>query len=872
MPDAVSQLIRHSCVDCHSNGNGEGGFEIDEFAFELDDEVNRRQWTSVLRRVQAGEMPPADHEQPDARRRDHFIEALTQSLVVAQLAQNRRQGRSRIRRLNRSEYESTLSDILQTPLRIADLLPEDGRRDGFDTVGEALHLSSVQMEAYLDAIDVALDTATKLHEKPKRQKFRLTYKESVTLMQTYRRGQSQRIEPDGVLLFADELFSHGNYGLPQWCASYDGHYRISLSAYAMHSEQPIVLTLRAGGIGHSESRHVPSQILKHFVVPPGDPQNPVTLSWEGHLQRGHYLHVTPSSLRPFRFANNLDGLKQKLHWDGPGVLVQHIDVDGPIISHWPPRSHEVLWAGVETRSISDVPPNPEVNAHLFDPPSKSAQPKNSVRRPGDKKKLRNNQDRFVYSGPTEIEGRIIGGEPIHKNQPIPPPVHPTRRLTSVYPDTEVRRLLGNFIPKAFRCLPNQIRDEDVAPYVEIALQWIQEGSSFEAAMRTAYKAVLCSPRFLFRQDSLPQRDGSPNLLAHNAIAERLAFLLCHGPADSTLLSSDLGDPITRREQAMRLLNDPRTHRFRKHFVDQWLDLRLLDFTTPDSLLYPEHNMLLQWSIEQETRSYFDRIIDENRPVSELIDSDWLMLNRRLARHYGLLDAARACGVDDIDGMNLRPVSLPDDSVRGGFLTQASILKVTANGTSTSPVVRGVWVLDRLLGDPPPPPPPGIPAIEPDIRGAITVVQQLEKHRRTQSCAVCHNDIDPPGLALEAFDVIGGFREHYRTLDPDEADRRLTHKPKPDPVAYQPGPPVQCSATYRGSSFEDIQQLKRILLSDQRQLARNLVSKWITYATGSEITIADQDTVESILDETATDEFRMKDLLLAVIASDLFTQK
>ncbi len=211
-------------------------------------------------------------------------------------------------------------------------------------------------------------------------------------------------------------------------------------------------------------------------------------------------------------------------------------------------------------------------------------------------------------------------------------------------------------------------------------------------------------------------------------------------------------------QVDRLLKDPKAAAFNESFTGQWLDLRKITATTPDDRLYPEWDELIEWSCVQETRRFFDEVLNDDLSVTNFVRSDFAILNERLATHYG---------IPGVKGIEFRKVKLPADSVRGGVLAQASVLKVTANGTTSSPVLRGVWVMERILGLPVPPPPPGVPAVEPDIRGATTIREQLAKHRNSESCAGCHAKIDPPGFALESFDVIGGWRERYRAAEREQ---------------------------------------------------------------------------------------------------------
>jgi hypothetical protein len=221
---------------------------------------------------------------------------------------------------------------------------------------------------------------------------------------------------------------------------------------------------------------------------------------------------------------------------------------------------------------------------------------------------------------------------------------------------------------------------------------------------------------------------------------------------------------------------------------------------------------------------------------------------------------------------LRKVALPADSMRGGLMTQASVLKVTANGTTTSPVLRGAWIMERILGQPPPPPPTSVPAVEPDIRGASTIRQQLDKHRSEESCAACHTKIDPAGFALESFDVMGGFRDRYRAMGEGA-------KPEPglgrggQKFAFHLALPVDCSGELPdGRAFTDVRELKRLLLADERQIARNLARQFIVYATGAPVRFGDRAAVEKILDRTQAGGYGVRALLHEVVQSELFLNK
>jgi hypothetical protein len=265
---------------------------------------------------------------------------------------------------------------------------------------------------------------------------------------------------------------------------------------------------------------------------------------------------------------------------------------------------------------------------------------------------------------------------------------------------------------------------------------------------------------------------------------------------------------------------------------------------------------------QETHLFFNEVLKNDLSLLNFVDSDFAMLNGRLARHYG---------IDGIEGQTIRKVPLPPGSVRGGVMTQAAVLKVTANGTNTSPVLRGVWVMDHMLNRPVPPPPQNVPAIEPDIRGAKTIREQLDKHRELGACASCHQKIDPPGYALESFDVIGGFRENYRVLAQGFKDRVKDRDGNSQP--YAKGPKVEGGDTLAdGRSFKDAAEFKKLLLSDKDATARALAEKLLVYATGHGLEFADRDAVKQIVGRVREKQYGFRSLLHEVVQSAVFRSK
>jgi Protein of unknown function (DUF1592)/Protein of unknown function (DUF1588)/Protein of unknown function (DUF1585)/Protein of unknown function (DUF1595) len=424
------------------------------------------------------------------------------------------------------------------------------------------------------------------------------------------------------------------------------------------------------------------------------------------------------------------------------------------------------------------------------------------------------------------------------------------------PEVEVRQIISGFARRAFR---RPVPDADIARYIQLAKQALVAGQTAESALRRAYKAILTSPDFLFLQEN-------PGKLDDFALASRLSYFLWSSMPDEELLrtaqSGKLHDPVVLRAETERMLGSRKSHAFTHNFCGQWLNLRAISATTPDRQLYPEFDDLLQDAMVGETESFFDEMLRSDLSIFNFINSDLTMLNRRLAEEYG---------ISGVTGEQFRKVRLPADSHRGGILTQASILKVTANGTLSSPVVRGAWVMRRIVGRQLQPPPADAGNIQPDTRGATTIREQLAKHRRSETCAGCHKYMDPPGFALENYDVIGGWRNAYRTTQGqgEIAKDNLTHRN----LDYRQGKPVDASGELvDGRKFQDIDQFKKLLLGDSEAVAQNVANNLVTYATGAEIAFADRAEIQEILRRTKLRDYGLRTMVHAIVQSSLFQHK
>lgn len=437
----------------------------------------------------------------------------------------------------------------------------------------------------------------------------------------------------------------------------------------------------------------------------------------------------------------------------------------------------------------------------------------------------------------QVRSFLFGDHPVKTHRDLA-----KAKLTLDNPKQDIARQMAFFARRAFR---RPVPWGEVSPYVELAHTALEESGDPVDALRTGYRALLCSPRFLYF-------DEQPGRLDDHAIAARLSYMLRGTSPDVELMKLAAAGKLRNKEvllqQTDRLLAGPAGEQFVRDFADQWLDLHLIDFTEPDRRLYPGFDILVQQSMLGETHRYLTEMLRKDLSVSHLIDSDFTFLNSRLARYYRI----DWKGSDAFEQVSLKP-----QDHRGGLLTHGSIMKVTANGTTTSPVIRGVWVSERLLGQEIPPPPESIPAIEPDVRGAKSIRELLAKHTSDVSCASCHRDIDPPGFALENFDPSGRWRDSYVIKN-----RKKGKLPPIDTSFQMPD----------GREFADLASFKQLVLDQPERLAANVVDKLIIFGTGAEPRYADREQVAAIVQRAADSGYGFRSLIDATVTSNLFLSK
>ena len=779
----LSRFFAKHCNDCHSGDTSKGGLDLTKLPPKFEDAATFAKWEHIYDRVQNGEMPPKEADQPGNTERTAF----TKQLGIALTSAHSKAKGTVLRRLNRREYQNTMNDLFGTHLDLADLLPEDGKSHEFDNVGRSLGVSMVHLRQYMKAAGQVFDAAVaKTVTAPKSKTIKATYRNSREAKRFV--GRVWKELNDGAIV----RFSGGGYPSGMIRGSgvrQRGRYRIKVTGYAYQSDKPI--TFSVGSTSFRRGSEKP--IYGFYSFPPGKPGKASSVELEAWVDRNYMIAIEPYGISdPNRYRR-----KSIEEYKGPGLAILNVTLTGPLVEEFPSRGHNLIFGDLKRREIP--PRNPAVR-----------------RRPWYKPKF----------------------EVLTKNEAV-----------------DASRAIARIATAAFR---RPVKEPDVSQYVKLFQQQRTSGATFEDALRTTTIAIFCSPRFLFLQEPQGKLDDF-------ALAARLSYFFTRTTPDATLLKlagdGRLSQPATLRAQTERLLKDARFARFVTDFTDTWLDLSEMDFTMPDRSLFPEFDPYLRWSMPRETRAFLRELIVSNLSVTNLVKSDFAMLNDRLAQHYGL---------PAVTGSTIRKVKLPADSPRGGFLTQASILKVTANGTNSSPVTRGAWVMERILGETPKPPPPGVPGVEPDIRGATTLRQQLDKHRSLVSCRSCHQKIDPPGFALESFNPIGGYRDYYRSLGKGQ---RVTTMINGRRVRYRLGPDVDSSGKLPdGRKFSNYRQFRDQLAKDDNVLARTLTKKLLTFATGRELGFSDRPEIERIVRASAGRRHRIRDLVHLVVGSDIFRTK
>jgi len=836
LDEGARQFIQTYCIQCHGPDEEKGDRTFHELAqrkngqwvVNLADQRKTDLLQDILDQLNLGEMPPKKKnvKQPKTAETKQAIAWLTK--VLLDFEEEKGPKETVLRRLNRREYRNTMHDLLgleNLPFDFTENFPADENDHGFTNVGDSLNLSDQHLDAYLVAAERYLRMAFRFDEKA-------TFKSEAIKPKDWGYPSSQKntpwmyrlYKPNEYLDFAagkKQLSDHFDLGTfpHEWHRrtkgiEVSGYYKIILTAEAVrrltHPYDPAMIPT---------DLRPPMQLA--LFVSRGN-KGLASDSVKSRAKIGHW-DLADHQAKKFEVSVWLDkGDAPFLNWDnGPGpsdywmrdiCKKYHTDIEfrGKQGSHaW----HVIGKDLVPGRTVSDVWKGPAIRLHEL--------------------RINGPLPRTYQSRAQQV---FLGGE---------------RDLAKV----DLELAFTRFARRAFR---RPIAKIEIEPYLKIENHArLKLGRSTEDAFFLALKAMLVSPDFLY----LKEEKRETNRLNSFEIANRLSHFLWSSLPDNELFQLAKNDKLRDRsmlkQQVERLLNDPRSNSFVDGFAESWLRLDKLGTMPPASLKFREYYRYgLQDAMLEETHRFLDHAVKKNVPLSDFIQSDYGFLNQDLARHYG---------IKGIEGIHFRKVSFPKDSMRGGLLGQGSILTLTANGVDTSPVIRGIWVLESLLGTPPAPPPPDVEPIDPDVRGAKTVKDLLEKHRSVQACADCHAKIDPYGFALEYFDPVGGYRPtYYRS----RFWRNSTQSTK-----FFPSHPIDGSATLTtGEKIHGPRTLKKALLSKKGLIARNLAEKLIVYGTGRSTSLRDEEEIKQIAKTINNGEFGFRDLVIKVATSQAFQRK
>jgi hypothetical protein len=801
-------LVDEYCLSCHDADDKKGDLDLDAIA-SADVARHPDVWEKVVRKLRARQMPPVGRKRPDAVTYDAVIGSLETTLDRAAQARPNPGRTGTIRRLTRTEYRNAIRDLLALDVDAAALLPPDESSYGFDnvTVGD---LSPTLLDRYLSAAEkISRIAVGRASRSPGGETFRLppdlTQEDHIEGLPPGTRG--------GAVV---------DYTFPR-----DGEYEIQVRLTRDRDE-----LVEGLSEPHEIELLLDRQRVQLFTVMP--PQRPGAGTASG---------AAPSTARPVNTASTASTVR----------TVSTGSTASAEPPPTPPTSHAAVDRHLNVRIPVTAGPH-AVGVTFLKKPSllleTSRQPYqahfNSYRHPRVQPAI------YAISivGPYAPAGTATtaataaatsapGESPSRKRIFVSRP----RTAATADEDRAAQKILSTLMRRAYR---RPVTAADLAGPMTLYRQ-ARADDGFEAGIEMALSAVLVSPQFLFRVEHDPAGlpANTPYRISDLELASRLSFFLWSSVPDDELLdlaaAGTLHTPVVLERQVRRMLADTRSRALVDNFAAQWLHLRNLDAITPDMRLFPDFDDNLRQAFRQETSLFFDSVLREDRSVLDLLRARYTFVNERLAKHYG---------IPHVYGSRFRRIDLDDNSMRGGLLRQGSVLTVTSYATRTSPVVRGKWVLDTLLGVPPPPPLPDVPALKDNtVDGSLSVRERLAEHRKNPQCSSCHNLMDPVGLSLEKFDAIGRRR------------------------ASEAGVAIDASGGFAdGSKFEDVRGLEDALLRRPELFVGAFAEKLMTYATGRGVEYYDAPAIRAIVRESRAREFRMSSIVLGVVQSPPFQMR
>lgn len=832
VPDA---FLAEYCFDCHDDLTQKGEIRLDDaIDREWSDRKSLAYFEQIKKVIASGDMPPADEShRPSDEERAEVTEWLHEALL-----ENSEVGGTVLRRLNRNEYERTIQRVMGFSYDVPEGFPADQHYHGFDNIGKALVLSPTLMESYANSAAEVADKLFPPASKPVESSVFTASPEELVI------SYSSGYVVDGAMRIASKSspVSRSCTWPTKFEAEASGVYRLKLDLSTLGDLDgaPFELQVRAKQVSESDGVGVETlRLLTSFEVTSETAtafEEDVQI-YEGETIILYFANAVLDSDRgdaeAFReyltqqFAANSEllagwlavelnqGLRGGVGWERVKAKMDALEEDFEVPAMDSPEVQKLI----ETMGKNPVQYVESISYQLFE--EGPALGIHHVEVEGPFEAVEDDDDRARK----RWQAQFFGSDTLDAE---------TAQPEVVFED---------FLTRAFR---RPAEPGEVAAYSNLVKDHVSKGHSREEAFHLALRTILISPQFLYRE-------SEPGKLDDWGLASRLSYFLTGGPPDETLVNrardGKLSDPSVLEYQTTRLLKGT-ARPFADQFTSQWLGTRLLSDIMPDPRLGNFRDSDRD-EIVEETELFFHEILKENLPIATFIQPDFTFLNQNIAR--------KIYGRSDVKSQKMTKVSLEEDGPYGGILGQASVMMATANGVDTQPVLRGIWVLENVLGDPPPPPPTNVPAITPDTRGAKTVRDLLEAHRDDEACFRCHQKIDPLGYVLENFDPVGRWRTHYPFYD--ERGRE------------KPGAEINANGeTADGHPLSDVNDLKAYVMANLDDFGECLAEKLLMYATGRDLSYADREAIIPIVRENLEVGAGFQDLIVALVKSDVFRTK
>ncbi len=817
----VAPFLEKHCTRCHGAKKQEGSLRVDQhLTTAFTDSSTQEKWGEVLNVLNSHEMPPEGEPQPEAKAVAAVSDWITQQRSRAELI--RRDGHVVLRRLNREEYRNTIRDLIGVDFDISGF-PQDPPAGGFDNNGQALTMSPLQTELYLEAARKILDRALFEGDRPATVRWRFQPESGDSDSNRVRydgqnlivNGGKNKVDGDFKVMHHDSWDRHLNareFRVPR-----EGEYVVRIRAAGNIPDRKAVIETARAALEHRRKEQ--------------DEKNPNGKKWTAEQLETDLAHFQQD--RMYDYGPPRLKLIQTL--GGQPKTLSEFDVPAPLNK---PQEYEVRgWftpapCGLTIEYAYRIPR--VLENFWFQSHDTFARPE-------------------LYVDWFEIEGPMYAAWPPESHIRV----LGKATVTEKNERTVAKDVLSKFMRRAYR---RPVTPEEVESKLKLLDLVRKDAPSFVQAMKTPLTAVLVSPHFLYIAEpmkSVSQNDNrdSRKLTPHE-LAARLSYFLWSSMPDSELFqlaeNGKIRDAVVLKKQVDRMLADPKAEAFVSNFAGQWLGLREVGANPPAEDLYPQYDRHLEVSMVEESKAFFREILRHDLSVMNFVRSDFVTINERLARYYG---------IPDVRGDHFRRVPVPTGVHRGGVMTQASVLTITSNGTRTSPVKRGTWVMKNVLGVDPGLPVANAGDIAPKVPGIdkATVRKRLEIHRELAQCARCHNKIDPLGFALENYNAAGEWRDR-------EGFGYKGRVGRDDPL-------IDASSKLPdGTAINGVEGLQAALIKQDRLFLRCLSEKLTSYALGREISPLDEAFLQTTVTQMQKHPATLRSLIHAIVGSTAFGEK